>query len=99
MPEHLSVFTQFISPQVKFLFGAGVLLNIFASIWFLFASYGCDVRLARWSCFVPFASVKFALVHPERCLAPFILQHVALLLCLPMVLRFSQMWHHLQSRM
>ena len=79
------------------LFGLGVVLQLIASVWFLFASYSCDVRMARWCRYFPILTIRLLLDYPERCLAPFILQHVSLLLFLPTLFRFLRLFSSVQS--
>jgi hypothetical protein len=82
--------SKFIAPYATRLFVAGLLLDILAGLWLLFASYDCDARIARLSYFFPFLTLRLVLTYPERCLAPFLLQHAALLFCVPQMLRFFQ---------
>lgn len=68
-------------------FVVGLLLGLLSGVWLLFASYSCDAHLARWSYFLPLLTIRLVVTYPQRCLAPFLLQHVAFLFCLPLLLR------------
>ncbi len=84
--------SQILSTHASSLFALGFLLGMLAGWWFLFASYSCDVRLARWSYFLPLLTIRLVVTYPQRCLAPFLLQLFAILLCLPLFFRLLSLF-------
>ena len=83
---------EFVSSFAAKLFVAGVILAVISGTWFLFASYGCDPDLARWARFHPLNTIRLVVSYPGQCLVPFLLQWVAFLMCLPLFLRFLQLF-------
>lgn len=77
-----------LSLTAKVLLAIGVAINLIAGLWFLFASYAANARLARLAHYFPIISIRIMLENPETCLRPFILQHFGLLFCVPAILHF-----------
>ena len=73
------------------LFVFGVILAVLSSIWFLVASYACEKRRVRWINLFPTLRVSLMLKKPEGLLAPFVLYHVALLVCFPTLIRILRL--------
>jgi hypothetical protein len=82
------MFSEMFQSTSAVLFAVGFGINAIAGVWFLFASYSADRRLARWSRALPILSIRLVAEHPNKCLIPFILQHIGVLLCLPLIVRF-----------
>jgi hypothetical protein len=89
--------SQLFSGYAAILFAVGLLLGWLAGVWFLFASYSCNVRLARWSYYLPLLTIRLVVTYPRQCLAPFLLQLFALLLCLPLFFRFLSLFSAIQA--
>jgi hypothetical protein len=90
--------SQLFSTPASILFAVGFLVNLLAGWWFLFASYSCNARLARWSYFLPMLTIRLVVTYPRQCLAPFLLQLFALLLCLPLFFRFLTLFSLIQAQ-
>ena len=72
--------TQFLTAHSGVLCFVGATLGIGSGIWFLFASYGCDVQLAHWTFLLPPLALLLVIRYPETCLRPFLLSLLALLI-------------------
>jgi len=60
----------------------GAALSLVGSVWLLFAGYQCDTRLARRVQWFPILTLKMVLQYPDRCLKPFLLQCLGIVLVL-----------------
>jgi len=58
----------------------GLGISIVGSLWFLFASYHCDVDLARWTLLFPPVALFLVVRYPETCLRPFLVVVVSMVL-------------------
>lgn len=65
--------TALLTSHAGFLFWSGVVLEVIGQLWLLFASYACDVSLARWTLLFPPLALILAIRYPEECLRPVIL--------------------------
>jgi hypothetical protein len=75
--------SRFLSDHSLEVFVVGVVFSVVGSVWLLFAAYQCDARLARRAQWFPILTLRLVLQLPERCLRPFILHclGIVLLLC------------------
>jgi hypothetical protein len=62
--------TSFLVTHADAIFWIGVALEVGGQLWLLFASYACDVALARWTLFFPPLALFLAFRYPEECLRP-----------------------------
>lgn len=77
----------------------GFIINLVGGIWLTFASYAADPRLARWSRFRPYFSLRLLIEHHDKCLKPFILQFVGSLFFIPFILNFLRVFNALYRNM
>ena len=68
---------QFVADHAGVFVVTGIGLGIAGGLWFLFAAYGCDVSLARWTLLFPPLALLFVFRYPETCLRPFLLSLLA----------------------
>ena len=64
--------TAFLTSHADFIFWSGVALEVIGQLWLLFASYACDVSLARWTLLFPPLALFLAIRYPGECLRPVI---------------------------
>jgi hypothetical protein len=69
--------TAFLTAHADAIFWIGVLLEVAGQLWLLFATYACDVSLARWTLVFPPLALYLAFRYPEECLKPTIFCVVA----------------------
>ena len=65
--------TAFLTSHAGFLFWSGVVVEVIGQLWLLFASYACDVSLARWTLIFPPIALILAVRYPDECLRPVLL--------------------------
>ena len=62
---------------------AGVIVGIVGGIWLQFASYKIDRQQAHIAAFyAPMRMIKIVVEHPKKCLIPFLIQLLGLVLSL-----------------
>jgi hypothetical protein len=64
--------TSFLTAHCDLIFWAGVAVEVAGQLWLLFASYACDVSLARWTLLFPPIAIYLAFRYPEECVKPVI---------------------------